>query len=111
MAKFDVYRQRQGGCYVLDCQADLLNDLNTRFIVPLLPIDEAPEPAARLNPIFDVEDVQLVMVTQFAASVPIREIGDVVRSLSEEQDVINAALDMLFIGFLGRITDMTPVNC
>jgi toxin CcdB len=98
MAKFDVYRQRQGGCHVLDCQADLLNDLNTRFVVPLLPIDEAPKAAARLNPIFDVEGVQLVMVTQFAASVPIRELGEVVKSLSEEQDIINAALDMLIIG-------------
>lgn len=99
MAKFDVCRQRQGGCYVLDCQVDLLNDLNTRFVVPLLPIDEAPTPAARLNPIFDVEGARLVMVTQFAASFPIRELGEMVQSLGEEQDVINAALDMLIIGF------------
>lgn len=99
MAKFDVYRQKQGGCHVLDCQADLLSDLNTRLVVPLLPIDEAPKPAIRLNPIFDVEGERLVMVTQFAASVPIRELGEIVQSLSPEQDVISAALDMLIIGF------------
>jgi len=99
MAKFDVCRQRQGGCHVLDCQADLLNDLNTRFVAPLLPISEAPKPAVRLNPIFYVEGARLVMMTQFAASVPIRELGEVVQSLSAEQDVINAALDMLIIGF------------
>ena len=52
MAKFDVYRQKLGGCHVLDCQADLLSDLNTRLVVPLLPIGEAPKPAIRLNPIF-----------------------------------------------------------
>ena len=74
MAKFDVYRQKQGGWLVLDCQADLLNDLNTRLVVPLLPINQAPKPAVRLNPIFEVEGERLVMVTQFAASVPIREL-------------------------------------
>jgi len=99
MAKFDVCRQRQGGCHVLDCQADLLNDLNTRFVVPLLPIDEAPKAAARLNPIFEVEGARLVMVTQFAASVPICELGELVKSLREEQDILKAALDMLIIGF------------
>lgn len=99
MAKFDVYRQKQGGWFVLDCQADLLSDLNTRLVVPLLPIDLAPKPAIRLNPIFDVEGERLVMVTQFAASVPIRELGEIVQSLSPEQDAVSAALDMLIIGF------------
>ncbi|WP_176593479.1 CcdB family protein [Sphingobium sp. EM0848] len=99
MAKFDVYRQKLGGCHVFDCQADLLNDLNTRLVVPLLPIGEAPKAAIRLNPIFDVEGERLVMVTQFAASVPVRELGEVVQSLSPKQDAISAALDMLIVGF------------
>ncbi|GLV28366.1 plasmid maintenance protein CcdB [Sphingobium sp. TomTYG75] len=99
MAKFDVYRLKQGGSYVLDCQADLLSDLNTRLVVPLLPISEAPKPAMRLNPILAVESERLVMATQFAASVPTRELGDAVQSLASEQDVISAALDMLTIGF------------
>lgn len=99
MAKFDVHRQKHGGCLVLDCQADLLDDLNTRLVVPLLPFEEAPQPAARLNPIFDVDGQRLVMVTQFAASVPVRELGEIVHSLRVELDAINAALDMLIIGF------------
>ena len=99
MAKFDVYRLKQGGSYVLDCQADLLSDLNTRLVVPLLPISEAPKPAMRLNPILAVESERLVMMTQFAASVPTRELGDAVQSLTSEQDAVSAALDMLIIGF------------
>jgi len=99
MAKFDVYRLRRDGGYVLDCQADLLDSLNTRLVVPLLPIDEAPRPAIRLNPIFDVEGERLVMVTQFAASVPVAELGEIVQSLDAQQDAIGAALDMLIIGF------------
>ncbi|WP_121119875.1 CcdB family protein [Croceibacterium ferulae] len=50
MAKFDVYRMRQGGILVIDCQADLLSGLNTRLVVPLLARSDAPQPAARLNP-------------------------------------------------------------
>jgi len=99
MAKFDVYCQKNGGAFVLDCQADLLGDLNTRLVVPLLPLGEAPEPAARLNPIFEVEGAHFVMVTQFAASVPMRELGEIVQSLGSERDAIGAALDMLIIGF------------
>lgn len=99
MAKFDVYRLKGSNACVLDCQADLLEGLNTRFVVPLLPEDEAPKPAARLNPIVEVDGRRLVMVTQFAAAVPVRELGDMVVSLANEQDVIGYALDMLISGF------------
>src|SRR3546814_8547155 len=80
MAKFGVYRLRDGNGYLLDCQADLLRDLNTRFVVPLLPVDTAPKPAARLNPIFEIQGEQYMMVTQFAATVPSSEL----RTRSEE---------------------------
>ena len=99
MAKFDVFPQKAGGCYVLDCQADLLGALNTRLVVPLLRIEDAPTPAARLNPILDIEGERLVMVTQFAAAMPMRELGEPVCSLLAQQDAINTALDMLIVGF------------
>ncbi len=99
MAKFDVYRQKNGGPLVLDCQADLLADLNTRLVVPLLPIEQAPKPAARLNPIFNLDGERYAMVTQFAASVATRELGEITQSLRSEQDSIGAALDMLIFGF------------
>jgi toxin CcdB len=98
MAKFDVYRRADGGGYVLDCQADLLGDLNTRFVVPLLPEEQAPGCAARLNPAFEVEGRTLVMLTQFAAAILVRDLGRPVLSLLSEQDAINNALDMLISG-------------
>ena len=55
MAKHDVYRLRASPNYVVDCQADILAGLNSRFVVPLLPIDQAPRPAARLNPVFVID--------------------------------------------------------
>ena len=47
MARFDVYARPAGAGYVLDVQADILNGLNTRIVVPLLPLSEAPIPAKR----------------------------------------------------------------
>lgn len=83
MAKYDVVRRRTGAGYLLDCQADLLSQLNTRFVVPLLPVREAPKPAARLNPVFELEGKSYVMVTQFAAAIPVAELGERVASLGD----------------------------
>jgi toxin CcdB len=99
MAKYEVYRRRSGEGYLLDCQADLLGRLNTRFVVPLLPIREAPEPAARLNPLFELEGNSYVMATQFAAAVPVAELGEKAGSLRDQDTVILNAIDMLISGF------------
>lgn len=99
MAKYDVFGRRSGAGYLLDCQADLLSQLNTRFVVPLLPAREAPEPAARLNPVFELLGEPHVMITQFAAAVPATELGEKVASLSDQDIVIVNALDMLISGF------------
>ena len=37
-------------------QADVLHELNTRIVVPLLPPARAPLPAKRLNPMFTIGD-------------------------------------------------------
>jgi len=73
MAKYDVYIVQDN--YVLDVQADLLSDLNIRVVIPLILPDQAPQPARRLNPIFEITN------------------------LSEHFDEITNALDMLFQGF------------
>lgn len=99
MAKFDVFRRRSGDGFLLDCQADLLSQLNTRFVVPLLPAGEAPKPAARLNPVFELEGKPYVMMTQFAAAVPVTELGEKIVSLSDRDIEIINALDMLISGF------------
>lgn len=99
MAKYDVYRLRDGGGLVLDCQADLLDRLNTRLVVPLMPPDAAPPAMTRLNPMFAVEGQRVAMITQFAATIPVRELGERVESLVDQQDAIGNALDMLVSGF------------
>ncbi|MBB5685046.1 CcdB family protein [Sphingobium boeckii] len=99
MAKFDVYRMSGGSGYLIDCQADLLKGLNSCFVVPLLPIDHAPKAADRLNPIFQIGGESCVMVTQFAAAVSVRELGERIGSLIDQDTKIMNALDMLLSGY------------
>ncbi|RED45132.1 CcdB family protein [Aestuariispira insulae] len=99
MARFDVYPNPDGIGYLLDVQADLLNGLNTRIVVPMLSQAQAPEPARYLNPIFQIEGVDHVMVTQLMAAVPLSVLAETVGNLSDQADDITKALDMVFQGF------------
>lgn len=99
MARFDVYRGTVSADLLLDCQSNLLRDLNTRFVVPLQRPENAPQPARRLNPVFEIEGQAYVMVTQFAAAVTRRECGPVLTSLASEHSTIMNAVDMLISGY------------
>ncbi|MDA9722028.1 CcdB family protein [Luminiphilus sp.] len=99
MARFDVYRNAAGEGYLLDVQSDLLAGLSTRVVGPLMPVALAPRPAERLNPVFQFDGDTVVMVTQFLAAVPQKELGRSLGSLEAFSDDISAALDMLFLGF------------
>jgi hypothetical protein len=53
MARFEVFANPGGAGYVLDVQADVLSELNTRIVAPLLPSDASsgsgrpPQPGFR----------------------------------------------------------------
>jgi len=101
MARFDIYptpgKDRRG--YILDVQADLLGDLKTCVVVPLLPRTESLKPLRDLNPVFMVEGEPHIMLTQAIATVPAKELRRAVASLSgQEQDEAARALDVLFTG-------------
>lgn len=98
MARFSVYPGPDGSL-LLDCQADVLDHLNTRFVVPLMPPDSAPIAAARLNPLFEIESNPYVMYTQFAASVPANDLKLRIASLDDQSVSIMNALDMLITGY------------
>ncbi len=98
MARFDVYSGLSGSGYLLDCQADILRNLATRFVIPLLPSTGLPR-ADRLNPLFTVADENVVMATQLASAVDARELGRPIHSLAEEQSTIMDAIDMLLTGY------------
>ena len=99
MARFDVYNIKGAPGYLLDCQADILSDLNTRIAVPLLSPELGPPVVRRLNPSFSVEDEAVVMYTQYAAAVPSRVLGIPITSLAGQHAEIMNALDMLLTGY------------
>ncbi|HWT12097.1 MAG TPA: CcdB family protein [Allosphingosinicella sp.] len=98
MARFGVYRLADRPGLVLDCQADLLDHLDSRFVVPLVPRAKAPAPARRLNPVFEIGGAQYVMLTQSAAAVRKRDLGDEVASLASRGHEVMDALDFLLTG-------------
>ncbi len=84
---------------MLDVQADLMRHFNTRVVIPLMKLNEAPTPAARLNPELEIEGVAYVMVTQYLAAVPLKDLGKPLANLADRRDDIVAALDLLLQGF------------
>ncbi len=99
MARYDYYRDMDGNGYLLDVQSDLLEGLNTRVVIPLMPPEKAPIAARRLNPTFMIDGKDHIMVTQFMSALKGSELPTAEGNLSRQHDTIVAALDMLFQGF------------
>jgi len=104
MAQFDVRLNPNPDSvpavpYLLEVQSDLLEPVSTRVVVPLALLSERGQPAKYLNPQFEIEGVQVVMVTEQIAGIPKRCLGQRVLSLGVQQDQIMDAIDFLFRGF------------
>lgn len=103
MAQYDVYLNTNADTrdvipFLLDVQADLLDMLSTRVVVPLVVAEEMTLAAKHLNPQFKIKGVAVVMSTAELAGVPGRSLGDKVISIKNKRDEIIAALDLLFTG-------------
>ena len=94
MARFDVYRLADGALAV-DCQADFLDDIGTRFVIPLVSRGEGPPPNPRINPEIDFAGEQVVLVTQLAAAIRTSELRTHIGSLDREHLRITGAIDVL----------------
>jgi toxin CcdB len=98
MARFSVYRAPEGGGYLLDVQADIMRHLNSRVVVPLMPLGNAPKPATSLNPLFVLNDIEHSMVTQFMAAVPTSVLKREIANVAGRRDEIVNAIDLLLQG-------------
>jgi toxin CcdB len=98
MARFSVYPAPEGQGYLLDVQADIMRHLNTRVVVPLMPLGNAPKPATSLNPLIVLNDIEHSMVTQFMAAIPTSELKREIGNLADRRDEIVNAIDLLLQG-------------
>lgn len=102
MAQFTLYhnanRQTQSRYpFLLDIQSDFLDELKTRLVVPVIRLAEQ-KIITRLNPIFEWEQQQYLLVVQEMAAIPTKNIGAKVTELETFRGEILAAVDLLITG-------------
>jgi len=101
MAQFDVYenpniKTNKEIPYLLDIQNDILKNLSTRVVVPLVLNMKA---AKILNPQFEINGLTLTMSTAELAGIAQEHLGSKVCSLENARDAIISAVDFMITGF------------
>jgi toxin CcdB len=99
MARYDIYANPGGEGLLLDVQADILDHLQTRVVVPLIPLKSAPPATRRLHPILDVGGIKYILATHLMAAILATELREARTNIGGHHDQIVSALDMLFQGF------------
>ncbi|MFG0640427.1 MULTISPECIES: CcdB family protein [Delftia] len=103
MAQFDVHRNkgalRDSIPYVVVVQSSLFDRYRRRVVVPLVRQNllphGTPTVGARMNPVFVIEGVPVVLHALDMVSVALDQLGEVVASLEHEGQAIADALDEL----------------
>lgn len=104
MPQFDVYRNRNPATrelypLLLDVQADLLADLQTRVVIPLTRSRALlKRPLAVLMPIIRVSGEEHALVTPELAGIAKSALGACVANVEAQRDTIISALDLLVTG-------------
>jgi len=101
VAQFDIYeninpKTNQEIPFLLDIQNDILKNLQTRVVVPLV---LNMQPANILNPQFEINNLTLTMSTAELAGISINNLGVTVCSVENKRDEIISAVDFMITGF------------
>lgn len=105
MSQFTVYRNKSPRTkatypFFVDVQTDLLEDLQTRVVIPITKASSlAKNPLNQLTPIIELEGESYILVTPQLAGISRSEFGAAIGSLVEKRDAILAAMDFLLAGF------------
>lgn len=98
MTQFDVHRnigkQRAAIPYVVVVQSALFDAYRRRVVVPL--VHRTGTVASRLNPVFTIENIELVLHPLELVSVALEQLGEKVGDLQEQGAAITDALDEVF---------------
>src|SRR5579863_3624990 len=105
MAQFAVYKNRNPRTratfpFLVDVQTELLDELQTRVVIPLTKAASLTrKPLRHLTPAVTFDGAAYVLMTPQLAGVARSELGDPVGSVSRQRHDILAALDFLLAGF------------
>jgi toxin CcdB len=105
MPRFGVYQNENPGSreefpFLVDVQAESLDELGTRVVVPL---GKAPEltgfPMQYLVPLVTLQGHPYALLTPQLCGILREELGPQVGSLADQERLISTALDFLLRGF------------
>lgn len=101
MAQFDVYenineKTKEQIPFLLDIQNDILKNVSSRVVIPLVISKEAIN---FLNPQFIINEIDVILSTAELASIPMEILGNKVCSLKDKREEIIGAVDFLVTGF------------
>ena len=104
MPQFSVHKNKNPKTrgaypYIVDVQSDLLSDLGTRVVVPLVKrTASSKKPVNRLMPVVRIEGQEFVMRVPQLAGIATGDLGAPVANLAQHRDEVVAALDFLITG-------------
>ncbi|MFV0448839.1 MAG: CcdB family protein [Vibrio sp.] len=104
MSQFALYKNNDKSTsnaypYFVDVQSELLNTLNTRLVIPLIPVELLEKKApSHLCPVIHIDEGDFIILTHQMASVPTKILGEKVNQLSKFRNEIIAAIDFLITG-------------
>lgn len=101
MAQFDVYenineKTKEQIPFLLDIQNDILKNVSSRVVIPLIISKEAIN---FLNPQFIINEIDVILSTAELASISTENFGNKVCSLKDKREEIIGAVDFLVTGF------------
>ena len=100
--QFTIYRNKGNARdypYLLNVQSDIIDELNTRMVIPLVRLAAfIGRPAQRLNPVISVEGKKHLVLTQEMASVRLGQLGEEVTDVQESRQLIKDSIDFLLDG-------------
>jgi toxin CcdB len=105
MTQFAVYRNDNPGSreefpFLVDVQAELLEDLGTRVVIPLAKAEELTGfPTQYLTPVVVFEGRSYALLTPQLAGISRYELGAPAGSLADQERVISGAVEFLLRGF------------
>ncbi|MBK8969895.1 MAG: CcdB family protein [Hahellaceae bacterium] len=104
MSQFCLYRNedkatQQTYPYFLNVQNDLLDELNSRVVIPLSSLASVQHrDAKRLCPVLNIEGADYVLLTHQISTIPKFNLKTMISDLKEFRQEIVASLDLLITG-------------
>jgi toxin CcdB len=105
VAQFTLYRNNNPRTQAIspllvDVQTDLLEELQTRVVIPLTKAAALTQaPVSQLTPTIEFEGEVYVLLTPQLAGIARGDLGSAAGNLAARRDIILAALDFLLTGY------------